>query len=85
MNGQGIYTAWTCIASLLNFGITLRYVAKLEMETVSNVCLGLLIAVIIIYFILENLVLDNYIRLLLTPYLGKYLQEKSPAQASNLN
>jgi len=69
MNGQGIYTAWTCIASLLNFGHTLRYVAKLEMETVSNVCLGLLIAVIIIYFILENLVLDNYIRLLLTPYL----------------
>jgi len=69
MNGQGIYTTWTIIASLLNFGHALRYEAKYEMEYVSHVCLGLLIAVIIIYFILENLVLDNYIRLLLTPYL----------------
>ena len=73
MNGQGIYTTWTIIASLLNFGHALRYEAKYEMEYVSHVCLGLLIAVIIIYFILENLVLDNYIRLLLTPYLGMYL------------
>ena len=76
MNGQGIYTTWTIIASLLNFGHALRYEAKYEMEYVSHVCLGLLIAVIIIYFILENLVLDNYIRLLLTPYLGIYLPTK---------
>jgi len=69
MNGQGIYTTWTCIASLLNFGIALRYQAELPMETVCNVCLGLLITLIIVYFILENLILDNYIRLLLTPYL----------------
>ena len=73
MNGQGIYTTWTCIASLLNFGIALRYQAELPMETVCNVCLGLLITLIIVYFILENLILDNYIRLLLTPYLGMYL------------
>ena len=76
MNGQGIYTTWTIIASLLNFGHALRYEAKYEMEYVSHVCLGLLIAVIIVYFILENLVLDNYIRLLLTPYLGIYLPTK---------
>jgi len=77
MNGQGIYTTWTCIASLLNFGHALHYAGPktesgepyYDMEYVSHVCLGLLITVIIVYFILENIVLDNYIRLLMTPYL----------------
>ena len=43
----------------------------MEMETVSHICLGTLLSVVIVYFILENSVLDNYIRFLLTPYLGK--------------
>ena len=43
----------------------------MEMETVSHICLGTLLSVVIVYFILENTVLDNYIRFLLTPYLGK--------------
>merc|ERR1712193_159075 len=60
---------WTCIASLINLGTCLRYVALLDMEAVSHICLGILITLIVFYFILENLVLDNYIRLLLTPYL----------------
>lgn len=69
MNGQGIYTTWTVIASLVNFGTALVYVAGVEMETASHVCLGTLLAVLIVYFVLENTILDNYIRLLLTPYL----------------
>merc|ERR1711997_980662 len=69
LNGQGIYTTWTCIASLVNLGTALRYVANMEMEKVSHICLGSLLALIIIYFILESTILDNYIRLLLTPYL----------------
>lgn len=69
MNAQGIYTTWTVIASLVNFGTALVYVAGVQMETASHVCLGTLLAVLIVYFVLENTILDNYIRLLLTPYL----------------
>ena len=69
MNGQGIYATWTIIASLLNFCHCLVYVAGLDMETSCNICAGILLGVIIIYFILENTVLDNFVRLLLTPYL----------------
>ena len=47
------------------------YEAGTDMETVSHICLGTLLAVVIVYFILENTVLDNYVRFLLTPYLGK--------------
>ena len=92
MNGQGIYTTWTCIAGLINLGHCLVsvlqkqlqyhnvlqnisqsqvYEAGTDMETVSHICLGTLLAVVIVYFILENTVLDNYVRFLLTPYLGK--------------
>ena len=42
----------------------------MEMETVSHICLGTLLGVVIVYFVLENTVLDNYVRFLLTPYLG---------------
>ena len=71
MNGQGVYVTWTVIASLLNLSHCLRYVADLRMETVSTIALSTLLAHIIVFFILENTILDNYIRFLLTPYLGK--------------
>ena len=45
----------------------------MDMETVSHVSLGTLLGVVIVYFIFENTVLDNYIRFLLTPYLGNSL------------
>jgi len=69
MNGQGVYATWTVIASLLNFCHCLVYVAGMDMEKSCNICTGILLAVLIIYFILDNTVLDNYVRLLLTPYL----------------
>jgi len=69
MNGQGIYATWTIIASLLNFCHCLVYVAKVDMEVACNICSGILLGVMIIYFLLENTVLDNYVRLLMTPYL----------------
>ena len=69
MNGQGIYTTWTTIASLLNFCHCLVYVAGIDMEVACNICSGILLGLIIIYFLLENTVLDNFVRLLLTPYL----------------
>ena len=44
-------------------------------ETVSGIALGTLLTIVLVYFVLENTVLDNYVRLLLTPYFGK---TKSP-------
>ena len=72
LNGQGIYLTWTLVASLINFSHCLRYVADMKMETVSAVALGTLLTIVLIYFVLENTILDNYIRLLLTPYFGNW-------------
>ena len=61
------------------------YEADMEMETVSHICLGTLLSVVIVYFILENTVLDNYIRFLLTPYLGKTKKNISDISSRNLD
>ena len=74
MNGQGLYTTWTVIASLINLSTCLKYVAGMDgemEETVSGIALGTLLTIVLVYFVLENTVLDNYVRLLLTPYFGK--------------
>ena len=39
------------------------------MEVACNICSGILLGIIILYFFLENTILDNFVRLLLTPYL----------------
>jgi len=71
MNGQGLYTTWTVIASLINLSTCLKYVAGMDgemEETISEIALGTLLTIVLVYFVLENTVLDNYVRLLLTPY-----------------
>ena len=63
---------------MINLSTCLKYVAKMDgemEETVSGIALGTLLAIILIYFILENTILDNYVRLLLTPYFGKASQQ----------
>ena len=72
MNGYGVYTTWTIIASLLNLGHALRYVSEVSMKDTSNVCLSLLLTFSVIYFLLENTLLDQKLRFLVTPYLGNY-------------
>jgi hypothetical protein len=70
MNGQGLYTTWTIVASLLNLGHCLRYVSLVDMKDASNVSLSLLLVILVTYFLLENTLWDKYIRFVLTPYLG---------------
>ena len=71
MNGQGLYGTWTFIAALINLGSTLRYVSMISMQDTSNLCLSLLLVFSLVYFLLENTVLDQKLRFLLTPYFGK--------------
>jgi len=69
LNGMGIYTTWTVIASLLNLGHALRYVSEVSMKDTSNVSLSLLLVLSVLYFLFENTTLDKKLRFLFTPYL----------------
>ncbi|KAK4316777.1 hypothetical protein Pmani_012104 [Petrolisthes manimaculis] len=67
-NGLALYTVWTTIAALLNLGIALRYEARLEMQLIVYIVLGCLSGILVLYFILENTVLDRFVRYTITIY-----------------
>lgn len=67
-NGIAIYATWTTIASLVNLTITLVYDADVSSTDAATVSLSLLTVVLIGWFILENTILDKYVRFILTIY-----------------
>jgi len=69
LNGLGIYTTWTVIASLINFTTALVYPGGLDMEASCIASLSLLVIFHVTWFVLENFVFDRYVRYILTPYL----------------
>ncbi|XP_077580311.1 uncharacterized protein LOC144201498 [Stigmatopora nigra] len=66
-NGLALYTTWTSIATLINFTVVLQLwgVAK---STAATVSLCLLFAELVAWFILENWLLDRWVRNILTVY-----------------
>ncbi|KAM6918300.1 uncharacterized protein FYW49_007926 [Xenentodon cancila] len=66
-NGLAVYTTWTCIASLINFSLVLNLwgVAK---DTAATASLCILFAELMAWFILENWVLDRWVRNIVTVY-----------------
>ncbi|XP_018597211.2 uncharacterized protein LOC108927977 [Scleropages formosus] len=68
LNGVGVYATWTTIATLLNFSVVLEYSAGASRAGAGTVGLSLLLAEVIIWFILENVLLERHVRYLLTVY-----------------
>ena len=69
-NGIAIYATWTTIASLLNLNIAFQYIGRYDAEITSLVCVSILLTIIIVWFILENTVLDKYVRYMVSQYPG---------------
>lgn len=73
LNGPAIYTTWTVIASMLNLTIALRYSdmtdSNPDMITCTRISLSILLVLLIVWFVLENTVLDKTVRFIVTPYL----------------
>ena len=67
-NGLVIYATWLTAATHLNFGIVLQYYANVSAVTTGAVMLWLLSALTLIYFALENTILDRYARFIFMVY-----------------
>ncbi|KAM6900672.1 uncharacterized protein FYW49_017188 [Xenentodon cancila] len=67
-NGVAIYATWTTIASLLNLDVVLIYDINTSKTDASTISLSVLIVVLIVWFILENSILDKHVRFILTIY-----------------
>jgi hypothetical protein len=68
-NAWGIYASWVTIATLLNLGIVLTYVANMSVHIASSICLSILATELVVYFIVDNLFFERYLRYLITPYI----------------
>ncbi|KAM4543409.1 uncharacterized protein V3H82_021323 [Fundulus diaphanus] len=67
-NGIAIYATWTTIASLVNLTIVLVYDANVSNTDAAKISLSILTAVVVVWFFLENFVLDEHVRFILTIY-----------------
>ncbi|XP_035698689.1 uncharacterized protein LOC118431555 [Branchiostoma floridae] len=67
-NGLAIYGTWVTIATLVGFSNVLTYESGYDNEDVSTGMLGLLLAIILVWFVLENFVFERYCRYTLVPF-----------------
>uniref|UniRef100_UPI0037E98F4D uncharacterized protein n=1 Tax=Semicossyphus pulcher TaxID=241346 RepID=UPI0037E98F4D len=67
-NGVAIYATWTTIAALVNLTIVLVNDANMSQSDAAIVSLSVLTVVLLVWFILENSVLDKHVRYILTIY-----------------
>eukprot|EP00057_Strongylocentrotus_purpuratus_P022847 XP_011677321.1 PREDICTED: uncharacterized protein LOC764186 [Strongylocentrotus purpuratus] len=61
-NGILIYATWTTIATLLNFSSVLTYFADVEERTASLICLSILTAELVLYFVVDMYLLERHLR-----------------------
>lgn len=66
-NGLAVYTTWTSIASLINFAVVLQ-LWGVSHSTAATASLCILFGEIVAWFILENWVLDRWVRYIITVY-----------------
>ncbi len=68
VNGLMLYVAWAVVNTLLVLGYLLIEDADLHVKTTTTVVLSLLASLTLSYFILENTILDRYLRYTVTVY-----------------
>jgi len=67
-NGVAMYTTWTTIATLINLTIVLIYEVNMSPTDAATIALSVLSAMLLVWFILENFVIDKHVRYILTIY-----------------
>ena len=67
-NGVALYCAWTNVASLLNLSIVLHYVSGVSQETCAWISIAILNVILVVVFVLEVFVFDQYVRYVFAHY-----------------
>ncbi|KAM6948441.1 uncharacterized protein FYW47_016405 [Aplochiton taeniatus] len=65
LNGLCLYATWTTIATLINFTVVLQLVG-VDKNTAATISLCILLVEVLGWFLLENFVLDRWVRWVLT-------------------
>ena len=68
-NGLGLYTAWYCVATLVNLLVFLMYDLDINAKMASMIVLSLISVEVFMWFVLDNFVFWRATRLTFTPYI----------------
>ncbi|VDI62617.1 Hypothetical predicted protein [Mytilus galloprovincialis] len=68
-NSLAFYAAWVTVASLINLVVVLVYDADVEQELACTITLGILSFEIVAWFIIDNFIIDKYVRYTFSPYI----------------
>lgn len=68
-NGVMIYATWTTIATLINLTIVLAYEVKMSAEDAATISYTLLTALLLMWFAVENFILEKHVRYICITYL----------------
>lgn len=68
LNGLMFYTAWVSIASCINFAIFLQRDVGLTRSRAGSIALSMLLAVLLVWFALENFTLSQYTKYTFSEY-----------------
>ncbi|KAM5157349.1 uncharacterized protein ACMZJ9_008675 [Mantella aurantiaca] len=67
-NGLAIYATWTSIATIVNFGLVLKYNAHLNDPDAGSVVLSLVFFAVLFWFLMETFIFEKYVRYTFTVY-----------------
>merc|ERR1712154_73846 len=68
LNGIAFYLTWTNIASCLNIGIVVAFVADMSIYIASNIALSVLTVIVLVYIVLDFYYLREYLVFTYSPY-----------------
>ncbi|CAH2284630.1 Hypothetical predicted protein [Pelobates cultripes] len=67
-NGLAMYATWTSIATIINFGMVLKYYVPIRDPGVSSMVLCLVFFALVFWFLMETFVFEKYLRYTFTIY-----------------
>ncbi|XP_008295694.1 uncharacterized protein LOC103368925 [Stegastes partitus] len=67
-NGVAIYATWTTIATLINLAVTVSYDGNMSPPDAATLSLSVLTVLLIVWFVVENFLIDKYVRFILSIY-----------------
>lgn len=68
LNGIMIYAVWATVATLLNFTVVIEYFSNASKTNAGIISLTIFLLLFLGYFNLENVVLDSWLRYIITVY-----------------
>ncbi|XP_060070134.1 uncharacterized protein LOC132550134 [Ylistrum balloti] len=68
-NGIAFYATWVTVATHLNLAIVMCYSGGVANDIASTTALSMLTFFVILWFMTENILLDNYTRYIFSPYI----------------